>query len=93
MRICGCWRGVLRVLAVKAVLNLHGTPDFSSLRPGRTPNLVLRDVSIVSCGTGVRMDGGHADIEGLEIIDTQVGIEVNMGPTVNVRRARFRPGV
>ena len=90
MKVCGCWRGLLRHLA-PAMLK-SGPPRAALLQPGRIPNLVMRDVSIINCGTGVHMSGGHADIDGLEIIDTPVGIELDSGATVNVRRARFRLG-
>jgi len=50
----------------------------------------MRDVSIVNCGTGIRMDGGHADIEGLDIIGTPVGMELNRGATVHARKVTYR---
>ena len=58
----------------------------------RIPNVVMRNVSIVNCGTGIKMDGGHADIEGLNIIDTPVGMDLNRRATVHARKVTYRAG-
>ena len=45
----------------------------------------MRGITIDHCGTGVRMSGGHADIEGMRIIDTPTGFDLSNGATVDMR--------
>ena len=88
--LCTCMYGLLRPLG----WDPGATPGGTSPRPtaNRIPNVIMRNVSIINCGTGVRMDGGHAEIDGLDISDTPVGIELNKGATVNARKVRFKVG-
>lgn len=47
--------------------------------------LYIENCSIVNCGAGVRMEGGHAVIDGLQIVDTPTGFQLERGATVDMR--------
>lgn len=49
------------------------------------PGITMTNCVISNCGGGVRMDGGHANIDGLQIIDTPTAFELNGGATVDMR--------
>jgi len=83
--LCTCMYGLLRPLG----WDPGAMPGGTSPRPTADR---MRNVSIINCGTGVRMDGGHAEIDALDISDTPVGIELNKGATVNARKVRFKVG-
>ena len=93
LTVCICWRGVLRLVTAmhSAFLPAYVQPGLGPSRH-RIPNVIMRNVSIVNCGTGIKMDGGHADIEGLDIIDTPVGMDLNRGATVHARKVTYRAG-
>ena len=44
---------------------------------------------IFNCGTGVRMNGGHMNFDGVTIKDTPVGFDLHGGATVDVRNTRY----
>src|SRR5674476_404923 len=53
--------------------------------PPHRPGITMRGITIENCGTGVRMSGGHADIDGMRIIDTPTGFDLSNGATVDMR--------
>jgi len=83
---CGAWKrrqidataGVIRSDPVRR----PGGPDPQDRSP-RVPGVTITNCEIVNCGTGIRMDGGHAVVRGLRVLETPVAFELNRGATVD----------
>lgn len=64
----------------------QGTPFMTNPQLHKRPNITIIDCTIVNCGTGVVMNGGHAVIDGLTVTNTPVAIELHGGATIDSRR-------
>jgi hypothetical protein len=60
------------------------TPQSMIRRPGPT----FTNIVIDNCGAGIRMDGGHANVDGLVVRNTPTVFELNNGATVDATRVR-----
>lgn len=87
---CQCLAGKLvRRTSIGGLMrNAHtgSLPPGTFPRSNRTPNITVKDCRIENCGGGIRLDGGHAVVDGLQVIDTPVAMELNGGATVDARR-------
>jgi len=95
LRVCECKRGILgRVTSMPGGLLTAGVSERPRIvtPSGSRPNVTIRDCHIDNCGTGIRMDGGHADIDGLAVTNTPVAFELNNGATVNGRNVQHLVG-
>ena len=87
--LCGC--GAWKRRQVDATAGLlggdaaqRGGAQVAPVAPSpRVPNATLTNIEIVNCGTGIRMDGGHAVVRGLRVLETPTAFELNHGATVD----------
>jgi len=64
-------------------------PSATTSPPWGRPGPTMVGGGIFNCGTGVRMNGGHMNFDGVTIKDTPVGFDLHGGATVDVRNTRY----
>jgi hypothetical protein len=67
-------------------LPFASAPSRLSLPSGRPPGVVIRNITVAHCGTGIKMEGGaRAYIDGYTAINTQPAFDLSDGACVDAR--------